>query len=341
MRPGLVLLDEPTANLDPAGRRRGEGCGDCAPRHASRDPRRRRAPGRGVAAGRLARHRARRRRRGRRRAAGRGARARGGRPRCARRLGSRHPSRPSTGTGARGRRHAAVGRAACRGARGRASRGIRDRRSGCAPAPPSRSPGPTARASRHSASRSRGCCPRHPEPSPPPAISAGDAGPSPIRWRSRQLLTRIGTVFQDPEHQLLAKTVREELEVGPRALGLADAEIAERVDELLERLRLAPLASREPLHAVGGREAPADGRRRARDRAARARARRADVRAGCPHVGRARRAPRGTARRGLGDRRDHARPRCGRGAARRAVRAAGGWTVTVPVPVEGHPERER
>ena len=37
---------------------------------------------------------------------------------------------------------------------------------------------------------------------------------------SRQLLTRIGTVFQEPEHQLLATTVRDELEVGPRALGL-------------------------------------------------------------------------------------------------------------------------
>jgi energy-coupling factor transport system ATP-binding protein len=81
---------------------------------------------------------------------------------------------------------------------------------------------------------------------------AGSAGPSPIRWRSRQLLTRIGTVFQDPEHQLLAKTVREELEVGPRALGLADAEIAERVDRLLARLRLAPLASANPYTLSGG-----------------------------------------------------------------------------------------
>ena len=81
---------------------------------------------------------------------------------------------------------------------------------------------------------------------------AGDAGPSPIRWRSRQLLTRIGTVFQDPEHQLLAKTVREELEIGPRALGLEGAEITKRVDELLERLRLAPLAPANPYTLSGG-----------------------------------------------------------------------------------------
>src|SRR5690606_19928540 len=54
-------------------------------------------------------------------------------------------------------------------------------------------------------------------------LSAG-AGPHPIRWSSRQLLTRIGTVFQEPEHQLLARTVQEELEIGPRSLGLPDAE---------------------------------------------------------------------------------------------------------------------
>ena len=45
------------------------------------------------------------------------------------------------------------------------------------------------------------------------------AGPAPIRWASRQLLPRIGTVFQEPEHQLLATTVRDELAIGPRALG--------------------------------------------------------------------------------------------------------------------------
>jgi energy-coupling factor transporter ATP-binding protein EcfA2 len=81
---------------------------------------------------------------------------------------------------------------------------------------------------------------------------ADGAGPSPIRWRSRELLTRIGSVFQEPEHQLLAKTVREELEVGPRALRLPDAAIAKRVDELLERLRLAPLARANPYTLSGG-----------------------------------------------------------------------------------------
>lgn len=81
---------------------------------------------------------------------------------------------------------------------------------------------------------------------------AGDAGPKPIAWRSRQLLTRIGSVFQQPEHQFLASTVRAELEVGPRALRLPAAETAERVDSLLERLRLARLAEANPFTLSGG-----------------------------------------------------------------------------------------
>ncbi|MFD5226180.1 ABC transporter ATP-binding protein [Microbacterium sp. NPDC058342] len=81
---------------------------------------------------------------------------------------------------------------------------------------------------------------------------AAGAGPEPIRWASRQLLTRIGTVFQEPEHQLLSKTVQDELEVGPRSLGLADAEIAARTDELLQRLRLDRLARANPYTLSGG-----------------------------------------------------------------------------------------
>jgi energy-coupling factor transport system ATP-binding protein len=52
---------------------------------------------------------------------------------------------------------------------------------------------------------------------------AGGASSAPVRWRSRELLTRIGTVFQDPEHQFLMGTVRDELAVGPKALKLGAA----------------------------------------------------------------------------------------------------------------------
>ncbi|MBH0129395.1 ABC transporter ATP-binding protein [Salinibacterium sp. NK8237] len=84
-----------------------------------------------------------------------------------------------------------------------------------------------------------------------PALASG-AGEHPIRWKSRELLTRIGTVFQDPEHQLLTSTVRAELEVGPRALKLPDSEVDVRVDELLTRLRLDRLAEANPFTLSGG-----------------------------------------------------------------------------------------
>lgn len=83
------------------------------------------------------------------------------------------------------------------------------------------------------------------------ALSSGE-GADPFRWSSKALLTRIATVLQTPEHQLLAKTVREELAVGPRALRLDEAEISRRTDELLDRLRLSALAEANPYTLSGG-----------------------------------------------------------------------------------------
>lgn len=84
-----------------------------------------------------------------------------------------------------------------------------------------------------------------------PALARG-LGDAPVRWRSRELLTRVGTVFQEPEHQFVAATVRDELAVGPRALGLQEAEIDRRVDEVLHRLRLDHLAAANPFTLSGG-----------------------------------------------------------------------------------------
>ncbi|HSP52942.1 MAG TPA: ABC transporter ATP-binding protein [Cryobacterium sp.] len=81
---------------------------------------------------------------------------------------------------------------------------------------------------------------------------ADGADAEPIRWKSRQLLTRIGTVFQSPEHQFVAATVRAELAVGPRALKQPETEITARVDEVLQRLRLDHLAEANPFTLSGG-----------------------------------------------------------------------------------------
>ena len=78
-------------------------------------------------------------------------------------------------------------------------------------------------------------------------LSAG-AGIDPYRWKAQQLIARIGTVFQEPEHQFVTGRVLDELMVGPRHLGRG----GERVDELLERLRLTELVDANPYTLSGG-----------------------------------------------------------------------------------------
>ncbi len=76
--------------------------------------------------------------------------------------------------------------------------------------------------------------------------------PEPIRWRARDLLTRVGTVFQDPEHQFLTSTVEAELRHGPERAGLSPTAVEARVSELLQRLRLEHLARANPFTLSGG-----------------------------------------------------------------------------------------
>ncbi|MFF2029022.1 ABC transporter ATP-binding protein [Arthrobacter sp. NPDC058192] len=74
------------------------------------------------------------------------------------------------------------------------------------------------------------------------------AGTDPYRWKAQQLIARIGTVFQEPEHQFVTGRVLDELMFGPRHLGYGE----ERVDELLERLRLTELVEANPYTLSGG-----------------------------------------------------------------------------------------
>ena len=89
-----------------------------------------------------------------------------------------------------------------------------------------------------------------------PALLGRDSGlpVEPDRWRPRDLVRRIGSVFQDPRHQFVASTVTDELAVGPRRLGLPQAEVSARTDELLERLRLTHLARANPFTLSGGEQ---------------------------------------------------------------------------------------
>ncbi len=78
--------------------------------------------------------------------------------------------------------------------------------------------------------------------------------PAPIRWRPRQLATRIGTVFQQPEHQFVAARVRDEIAAGLRALRLPQSDIDHRVDGLLAALRLERYADANPFSLSGGEQ---------------------------------------------------------------------------------------
>lgn len=83
-------------------------------------------------------------------------------------------------------------------------------------------------------------------------LTGGVGRKSPHTWRSKTLIRHIGYVFQDPEHQFAARTVRDELLVGPKATGM-DAEKAEQhADHLLETLGLARLAQANPYTLSGG-----------------------------------------------------------------------------------------
>ncbi|WP_269859519.1 ABC transporter ATP-binding protein [Streptomyces sp. RPT161] len=76
-------------------------------------------------------------------------------------------------------------------------------------------------------------------------LAGADAATPPHKWRAPALARRIGSVFQNPEHQFVTAKVRDEL-----ALGAARPD---GIDELLQRLRLDALAEANP-HTLSGGE---------------------------------------------------------------------------------------
>ena len=77
---------------------------------------------------------------------------------------------------------------------------------------------------------------------------------SPEKWASRQLVHRIGSVFQSPEHQFVSSTVRSELMVGPRAVGMSSTQQEARAEELLQALSLEAVAEAHPFTLSGGQK---------------------------------------------------------------------------------------
>lgn len=83
---------------------------------------------------------------------------------------------------------------------------------------------------------------------------ARGVSPEPQMWSGRELVTRVGVVFQEPEHQFLTATVRAELAEGPRRAGWDPERIRHRVEELLQRLGLSEVANANPFTLSGGQK---------------------------------------------------------------------------------------
>jgi len=71
------------------------------------------------------------------------------------------------------------------------------------------------------------------------------------RKRIRQM---VGMVFQDPDHQIVATVVEEDVAFGPENLGLPRPEINERVADAIRRLDIEHLRRRAPHQLSGGQK---------------------------------------------------------------------------------------
>ncbi len=68
------------------------------------------------------------------------------------------------------------------------------------------------------------------------------------------LRKKIGMVFQNPDNQLVATVVEEDVAFGPENLGLDRAELRRRVDEALETVGMTAYAHHEPHRLSGGQK---------------------------------------------------------------------------------------
>ena len=73
-----------------------------------------------------------------------------------------------------------------------------------------------------------------------------------IRGNLKEIRSRVGLVFQDPDDQLFMPTVFDDVAFGPLNMGLPAEEIRRRVAGALERVGLEGFERRVPHHMSGG-----------------------------------------------------------------------------------------
>ena len=89
----------------------------------------------------------------------------------------------------------------------------------------------------------------------PVASSKHGKRPRALTRKERAALRRnVGYVMQHPERQLFADTVAEDVAYGPRNQHLSELEVATRVEEALRMLHIEHLADRSPFNLSGGQQ---------------------------------------------------------------------------------------
>ncbi len=66
--------------------------------------------------------------------------------------------------------------------------------------------------------------------------------------------SKVGMVFQNPDNQMVASIIEDDLAFGPENLGIAPAEIRERVDWALEAVNMFHNKDRDPNRLSGGQK---------------------------------------------------------------------------------------
>ena len=70
-------------------------------------------------------------------------------------------------------------------------------------------------------------------------------------WEVRQ---KVGMVFQNPDNQIVATTVEEDVAFGPENLGLSSLKIRERIDRSLKMVGMEQFRERQPHTLSGGQK---------------------------------------------------------------------------------------
>ncbi|MGN0173456.1 MAG: energy-coupling factor transporter ATPase [Acutalibacteraceae bacterium] len=72
--------------------------------------------------------------------------------------------------------------------------------------------------------------------------------------KALEIRNRVGLVFQNPDNQIVATIVEEDVAFGPENLGLPREEIRKRVDESLEAVGMSEYMRHEPHRLSGGQK---------------------------------------------------------------------------------------